>query len=112
MTYTAPKVSDKELTPEFVRDQLLLCFESANREFATVLNQHVTDEQLRAQVKGFVESVFSSCGVSFDDPSKQGILTAMAECRANAEKMMGPSGASIIQHHYDEMLKLANRLPE
>jgi hypothetical protein len=26
--------------------------------------------------------------------------------------MMGPQGSGIIQHHYDEMMKLVNRLPE
>jgi hypothetical protein len=111
-TYKAPDVPSERVTPEFVRDELLSCFESANKEFATLLNQPVTDEQLKQQVKQFVESVFVSCGASYTDPSKEGILTAMNQCRANAEKMMGPQGAGIIQHHYDEMMKLVERLPE
>ena len=111
-TYKAPNVPSDRITPEFVRDELLSCFESANREFATLLNQPVTDEQLKQQVKQFVESVFVNCGASYTDPTKQGILTAMNECRTNAEKMMGPQGAGIIQHHYDEMMKLVDRLQE
>ncbi len=111
-TYTAPDVPSDRITPEFVRDELLTCFESANREFATLLNQPVTDEQLKQQVKQFVESVFVNCGASFTDPTKEGILTAMNQCRTNAEKMMGPEGAGIIRHHYDEMMKLVDRLPE
>jgi hypothetical protein len=59
-SYTAPQVSDAQVTPIFVRDQLLLCFESANREFANLLHQPVTDEQLKQQVKTFVEGVFAS----------------------------------------------------
>jgi len=110
--YKAPNVSSDRITPEFVRDELLSCFESANREFATLLNQPVTDEQLKQQVKQFVESVFVNCGASYTDPTKQGILTAMNQCRSNAEKMMGPQGAGIIQHHYDEMMKLVDRLQE
>jgi len=112
LTYKAPNVSSDRVTPEFVRDELLSCFESANREFATLLNQPVTDEQLKQQVKQFVESVFVNCGASYTDPTKQGILTAMNQCRTNAEKMMGPQGAGIIQHHYDEMMKLVDRLQE
>jgi len=111
-TYKAPDVPNDRITPEFVRDELLTCFESANREFATLLNQPVTDEQLKHQVKQFVESVFVNCGASYTDPTKEGILTAMNQCRTNAEKMMGPQGAGIIRHHYDEMMKLVDRLPE
>jgi hypothetical protein len=110
-TYKAPQVNDKDLTPTFVRDQLLLCFESANREFMDVLHQPVTDEQLKQQVKTFVEGVFSQCGVSYVSPTKDGIVAAISECKSNAEKMMGPQGSSIIEHHYDEMMKLVNRMP-
>ena len=109
-SYKAPDVPDDQVTPTFVRDQLLLCFESANGEFMRILNQPVTDEQLKQQVRSFVEGVFSNCGVSYVSPTKAGIVTAISECRRNAESMMGPQGASIIQHHYDEMMKLVNRL--
>jgi hypothetical protein len=110
--YKAPDTPSEGITPEFVRDQLLTCFESANKEFASLLNQPVTDEQLKQQVRQFVESVFVNCGASYANPTKDGILTAMNQCRTNAEKMMGPQGAGIIQHHYDEMMKLVDRLPE
>jgi len=111
-TYRAPDVPSERITPEFVRDELLSCFESANREFATLLKQPVTDEQLKQQVKQFVESVFVNCGASYTEPTKDGILTAMNQCRSNAEKMMGPQGAGIIQHHYADMMKLVNSLQE
>ncbi|MDE1852363.1 MAG: hypothetical protein KGI38_01315 [Thaumarchaeota archaeon] len=108
--YTAPEVPGDRITPTFVRDELLRCFESANGEFAELLHQPVTDEQLKQQVKSFVEGVFSQCGVSYVAPTKEGILTAISECKRNAEKMMGPSGEAIIDHHYSEMMKLVDRL--
>ena len=111
-TYKAPDVSEDRITPEFVRDELLKCFESANGEFARLMKQPVTDELLKAQVKQFVEGVFSECGVNYAEPSKAGILTAIGQCKSNAETMMGPKGADIINHHYAEMMKLVNRLPE
>ena len=110
-SYHAPEVPDSQVTGEFVRDELLRCFESANREFLTLLNQPFTDEGLKGQVKQFVEGVFQNCGVSYTSPTKTGILTAIGQCKSNAEKMMGPQGASIIQHHYDEMMKLVDKLP-
>jgi hypothetical protein len=110
-TYTAPEVTDDKITPSFVRDQLIECFESANGEFAKLLDQPATEEEIRVQVRAFVEGVFSQCGVSYSEPTKDGILTAIAECKSKAEMMMGPKGASIIEHHYHEMTKLVNRLP-
>jgi len=109
-TYKAPDLPNGRITPELVRDELLTCFESANREFARLLNQPVTDEALKGQVRYFVESVFSKCGASYTNPTREGILMAIDECKANAEKMMGPQGADIIRHHYDEMMKLVSRL--
>ena len=108
--YTAPTVSDADLTPSFVRDELLRCFESANHQFFEILGQPVTDEQLRAQVREFVTGVFQECGVRFENPTKQGIRTAINQCKANAEAMMGEKGADIIRHHYAEMTKLVDRL--
>src|SRR5437899_11969901 len=111
-TYKAPDVPSDRITPEFVRDELLSCFESANREFATLLNQPVTDEQLKQQVKQFVESVFVDCGASYTDPTKQGILTAMYQCRSNAEKRIGLQGAGIIQHYHHERMRMVDRVQE
>jgi len=108
--YQAPSLTNLKITPELVRDELLTCFESANREFARLMAQPVTDDVLKGQVKQFVESVFQQCGASYTNPTKWGITTAIAECKANAEKMMGPQGADIIKHHYEEMMKLVNRL--
>ena len=109
--YRAPEVPRERLNGEFVRDELLRCFESANREFLTLLNQPFTDDGLKTQVKQFVEGVFQNCGVSYTSPTKSGILTAIDQCRSNAEKMMGPQGADIIRHHYTEMMKLVDKLP-
>jgi hypothetical protein len=109
--YHAPAVPSERVTGEFVRDELLRCFESANKEFLNLLHQPVADEALKAQVKQFVEGVFQSCGVSYAYPTKTGILTAITQCKSNAEKMMGPQGADIIRHHYAEMMKLVDRLP-
>lgn len=108
--YRAPDVDDKDLTTEFVRDELLRCFESANREFFEILGQPATDDQVREQVRAFVTGVFQQCGVSFENPTKEGILTAIETCRSNAEQMMGDAGANVIRHHYAEMMKLVSRL--
>jgi len=108
--YKAPILTGLTITPQLVRDELLVCFESANKEFSRLMAQPVTDDALKGQVRMFVESVFQKCGASFTNPTKWGIITAIGECKTNAEKMMGPQGADIIKHHYEEMMKLVNRL--
>jgi hypothetical protein len=110
--YKAPNVPDDQVTPDFVRDQLLLCFESANREFMDIMKQPVTSDQLKEQVRQFVTGAFASCGVSFDSPTKSGIVSAIEQCKSNAEAMMGPAGADVIRHHYAEMSKLLERFPD
>jgi hypothetical protein len=110
--YKAPNLPASKVTPILVRDELLKCFESANKEFMEVLKQPATDAAIRAQVNQFVTGVFRNCGVSFDSPTKRGILTAIDQCKANAQSMMGPPGAEIINHHYAEMIKLVDKLPD
>ena len=80
-------------------------------EFMHVLNQPTNEEALKAQVRKFVTGTFQSCGASFDQPTKEGIVTAIGQCKANAEAMMGQKGAAIIGDHYNEMMKLVNKLP-
>jgi hypothetical protein len=109
--YKAPDVSKDKVTPILVRDELLRCFEDANKEFMQVLNQPTNDEALKVQVRQFVTGTFQSCGASFDQPTKEGIITAIRQCKTNAEAMMGEKGANIIRDHYDEMMKLVNKLP-
>jgi hypothetical protein len=111
-TYRAPDLPTGKITPYLVRDELLKCFESANREFMRILNQPTEDEALKAQVRQFVTQVFESCGVNFEDPTKDGIIKAIDQCKSNAESMMGPKGADIIAHHYTEMMKLVEKLPD
>src|SRR6266550_856776 len=64
--YVAPRVRDADVTTDFVRDELLRCFESANREFFEILGQPATEAQVREQVHGFATSSkmaapFSAC---------------------------------------------------
>jgi hypothetical protein len=110
--YKAPDVPKEKVTPLLVRDELLKCFESANKEFMHVLNQPTNDEMMKTQVRQFVTGSFQSCGASFEHPTKEGIVNAIGQCKTNAEAMMGEKGAGIIRRHYDEMMKLVNELPD
>jgi hypothetical protein len=109
-SYHAPNIPADRVTPRLVRDELLKCFESANKEFFAILNQPTTDEVVKAQVQQFVTTVFRNCGVDFESPTKEGIVTAINQCKTNAEGMMGDKGADVIRHHYAEMMTLVAKL--
>src|SRR5438552_15903163 len=95
--YVAPRVRDADVTTDFVRDELLRGFESANREFFEILGQPATEAQVPEQVHGFVTGVVQQCGASFEKPTKQGILTAIEQCRSNVEQMIAAPGADAIR---------------
>ena len=114
VTYKAPDLNPEHVTPVLVRDELLKCFESANREFGKTMNQPPAsadvNQQLKQQVRHFVESVFQRCDVNFENPSKEGIVMAIEECKKNAEAMMGPAGKEVVEHHHEEIMKLVSQL--
>jgi hypothetical protein len=76
------------------------------------LNQPVNNQVLKDQIRRVVVTIFADCGVSYRNPTKKGILEAIGKCKANAEEMMGSQGRRIIKHHYKEIMKLVNRLPD
>ncbi|MFQ5950992.1 MAG: hypothetical protein ACE5KH_02775 [Candidatus Geothermarchaeales archaeon] len=108
--YIAPDVPAEQLTLDFVRDELLTCFESAQSEFLELQGQKLPEEELRGQVAQFVKGSFQSCGASFDQPTREGIILAIEECKKNATQGFGEAGVPIIDHHYGEMMKLVSRL--
>jgi len=74
MTTTTYKASENphgvDVTPSFVRDEIIACFESANREFLRLLNLPVDNDILKSQVRKFVTTVFANCGSSYWNPTK------------------------------------------
>lgn len=111
-TYKAPEnPQGVDVTPSFVRDEMITCFESANREFLRLLNQPIDNDILKSQVRKFMTTVFANCGSSYWDPTKESILEAITQCKVTAEETMGAEGKEIIRHHYEEIMKLVNRLP-
>lgn len=111
-TYMAPDLERDQINAHVVRDELLKCLEIINREFIRILDQPTTDKKLKLQTKEFLTSVFHSCGVSFENPNKEGIVLALELCKKYAKAIMGPNGKHIIDHHYAEMMKLVSKLNE
>ncbi len=53
---------------------------------------------------------FASCGVSYWNPTREGILEAIDKCKINAEERNGKQGKETRLHH-EEIMKFVNKLP-
>ncbi len=103
----------KKLDPKYVVDQLMGCFINANKEVSKAMNEKVSDEELEARTKIFLGDAFRKCNVSMENPTKEGILKAMDECRANILNTMGEKeGSEFVNKYYVEMKDLVDKMDD
>jgi len=110
--YTAPEVSDTTITPIFVRSELLRCLEVTYSDLLNLMNLELEETVVRDRVLQFVTVIFQDCNVSFDDPTKQGLLKAIDECKKRAVLMMGPVGLEVIDSLSQQMVQLVEKIPD
>jgi hypothetical protein len=53
---------------------------------------------LNDRVRQFLIAVFSDCGASYRDPTKESILEATDKCKISTEDRMDTPGKEIIKH--------------
>ena len=109
--YIAPEISDSEITPIFVRSELLRCLEITYSDLLNIMNLDLEETVIRDRVLQFVTTIFQDCEVSFDQPTKLGLLKAIEECKRRAERMMGPVGREVIDSLSQQMMKLVEKIP-
>ncbi len=110
--YSAPDVSDANITPIFVRSELLRCLEVTYSDLLDIMNLDLEEKDVRDKVLRFVKVIFQDCNVSFDDPTKQGLLKAIDECKKRAVLMMGPVGLEVIDSLSQQMVQLVEKIPD
>ena len=94
-----------EITPLMVRDAIVECFRQAH---CTDSGIDTGDKNLNKQYcYEIVKKAFLDAGQDFDNPSKSGILKAMNNLAEFAKKFRDQS---VIQKHYEEIMKLINKL--
>lgn len=110
--YIAPEISDSIITPIFVRSELLRCLEVTYSDLLSIMNLDLEETVVRDRVLQFVTVIFQDCDVSFDDPTKLGLLKALDECKKRAVLMMGPVGLEVIDSLSQQMVKLVEKIPD
>ena len=110
--YIAREISDSEITPIFVRSELLRCLEITYSDLLNIMNLELEESVINDRVLQFVTMIFQDCNVSFEQPTKLGLLKAIDECKKRAELMMGPVGREVIDSLSQQMVKLVEKIPD
>lgn len=110
--YTSPEVSDSIITPTFVRNELLRCLEVTYSDLLDIMNLDLEETVVKDRVHQFVTVIFQDCNVSFDNPTKLGLLKAIDECKKRAVLMMGPVGLEVIDSLSQQMVSLVEKIPD
>jgi hypothetical protein len=96
---------NKDITPLMVRDAIFECFRQAHCEDSGIGKQ---DEILNKEYCGdIVKKAFNDTGSSFDRPTKEALIKALDNLKSFAINFRDKS---IIEKHYNQILKLVNKL--
>ena len=104
---------DGEITPLMVRDAIIRCFTQAHKE---ILDKKYKDYGYDStELEGFekiqidliVTSTFEDAEEDFENPTKEGIKKVLKLLAEFASEYREPE---IIGRHYDEIMKLVDRL--
>ncbi|MCH8022967.1 MAG: hypothetical protein IH932_04405 [Thaumarchaeota archaeon] len=110
--YILPEISESNLTPIFVRSELLRCLENTYSNLLDIMNLDLEEAVIKDRVLRFVTMIFQDCDVSFDQPTKEGLFRTIEECKKRAELMMGPVGREVIDSLSQQMVKLVEKIPD
>lgn len=96
---------NKDVTALMVRDAIIECFRLAHCEDSGI---NVADKNINKEYCGdIVKKAFSDTGSDFDKPTKDTIIKVLGELKSFS---MNFRDKSIIEHHYNQILKLVNKL--
>lgn len=96
---------NKDITALMVRDAIIECFRQAHCEDSGIGNK---DEIINKEYCGdIVKKAFSDTGSDFDNPTKEMIVKALDSLKNFS---MNFRDKSIIEKHYNQILRLVNKL--
>lgn len=108
-----PLNEGESITAAFVRDQMIECFFTSQKEILALAAKSVqhsaTDEELRKSICQLIKMAFAEAGGSYEAPTKE-VLMKVMDILKRKSRATGKE-ASIIQHHAGEMMDLVGKLP-
>jgi hypothetical protein len=103
---------DSEITPEQVRDAIILCIQKAQEEMFAVDKGDYSDAQIKAMsspeaAKQFVQQFFDKIGATFEKPRKADLKKLVEAMKEHMVKFKDPS---IPKKHATVIMKLIDKL--
>ena len=104
----------KKVTPAMTREAIVCCFEKAHKEVIEKMNKNKEFSSRREkesfeklQIRLIIIDIFEEAGADFNNPTKQGIITALSKLREFGLKFRSPE---IVEKHYNEIMKIVNKM--
>ncbi|MFA6098693.1 MAG: hypothetical protein WCV50_02875 [Patescibacteria group bacterium] len=106
---------EETITPEKVRDAIVVCFEHAHGEatrkslgeLTQDLGKKGVEKYTKANIEGIVRKAFRESGGDFDAPTRETIIKAMDWLAEFSKSYRQPE---MIRKNYIEVMKLVNKL--
>lgn len=107
-----PLKPGEKLTAVFVRDELIECFFTSQKEIlalaAQAMHRGGSDAEIRGNVTQIIRMAFQEVGGSFDEPTKASILQVMEVLRRKSTAT--GKAAEIVEYHARQMMELVQQL--
>lgn len=104
----------KEITPVMARDAIIKCFIQAHSEVLAMMKEYHEfksegefEEMKKIDVKFLIELKFKEVGADFENPTKKDLIAVLNKLAEFASSFRKPE---IIQSHYNEIMRLINKL--
>jgi hypothetical protein len=107
---------EKKITPEMVRDALIICFEKAHAQIlneSKEYNQFNSKEEFRQfskeEIVAIIKKIFLNIGGSFERPAKKDLILAVDALKEFCSNFRTKK---IVEKHASKMMQLIERLVE
>lgn len=92
----------EKVTPEKVRDAIMMCFIKAHKEEA-LMSAEENDKDPDELSKSLVKRAFEVTGGNFDNPTKKGLIKVIDHLALVAKSFRSPN---VVKTHYSEIKTL------
>lgn len=106
----------KGVTPEIAKDAIVACFEAAHKEILDMDDEYVEWESPEKrekfrdmQIEARVKNAFEEAGISYDAPTKEGLLKVLDVLAKMAKEFRKPD---VVERHYNEVKGIIDKIPD
>lgn len=107
--------NNKEITPIFIRDQIVECFTTAHSEALEEMirgsddeNRQEVEDIKKINILYFIKSKFEEVGADFTNPTRKDLIAVLDKLVKFSLNFRAPD---IVKGNYSKMMALVEKLP-